>query len=215
LTGESAGDTGKEDIVEPKTPFRWEARMPRSIRRPWAVPLLVLCAVPAFLLGQGPTAGGEKPRIDPDLAHHRVLRCWREIRTEEWYKNRKGEWVYSVVEDEGKMCGWSLDPEEVEVWDWMGELSPVRFAGLQIDTRWEPMHLDLITKTDEKNELRVRPGIFRFAGNRLIWVQAPDTEFRASGEYTTRPTSFTPTKTNRCQRLTLVPCKKYGQVQDE
>jgi uncharacterized protein (TIGR03067 family) len=175
---------------------------------------LVLCLTLAFLLGQGPTGGGEKPRPDPDLAHHRVLRCWREVRTEEWYKNGKGDMVHSVVEDEVKMCAWSLDPDEVEVWDWMGELSPVRFAGLQIDTRQEPMHLDLITKTDEKKELRVRPGIFKFEGDKLIWVLAPETEeFRAAADYATRPTSFTPTKTNRYQRLTLVPCKKYDQVQ--
>jgi hypothetical protein len=188
--------------------------MARFGRRRLLALVLVLFAATVALS----STGGVKlpPETDPDLAHHRVLRCWREVRTEEWVKNAKGDMVHDIVEDPGKMCGWSLDPDEVEVWDWMGELSPVRFAGLQIDTRQQPMRLDLITKTDEKKELRVRPGIFRFEGERLIWVTAGETHaFRASADYPNRPTSFIPTKTNRYQRLTLVPCGKYRQVQDE
>jgi hypothetical protein len=132
-------------------------------------------------------------------------------------------WHEETFEQAGKMhdqpyqlTGWRFAPEEIEVWDYSGDLSPCvcpRFK-VHIDPTRRPMRMDVVL--ERENRRTILPGIFKIEGKRLIWV-TPEwhgdwVPVHPSGEYAGRPTDFTSTKANGQDRRVLVPCALYEQA---
>ena len=100
------------------------------------------------------------------------------------------EWEF----DEDRACQ-SYDTGQVEQFKYAAKLDVTR----------DPMHLDLVSGTGK--ERRVIPGIFRFDGGDLIWVQGYEvTEEILNAETPAgpvRPTTFAPKAPRSWTKLTL------------
>lgn len=99
-------------------------------------------------------------------------------------------------------------------WPYGGELETTIFD-LAIDTTVTPWRLDAITLPPHKLDpsRSVRPGIFRFSGDTLVWVISDKwTDFRKDSRYDNRPTVFTATPKNRYVLYRMKPCRYLRRV---
>jgi hypothetical protein len=108
---------------------------------------------------------------------------------------------------------WRLGAEDMAVWEYSGDLSPAVLPWeAHVDPTHRPMRLDVINNRGWRSVL---PGIFEVEGGRLVWVtpslDGPWPALNPSGEYAGRPTAFTSTPANGCDKRTLAPCGLYEQ----
>jgi uncharacterized protein (TIGR03067 family) len=85
-----------------------------------------------------------------------------------------------------------------------GQVEQFKYA-VKLDVTRDPMHLDLVSGTGK--EQRVIPGIFRFDGGDLIWVQGHEVpgeilKYEAPAR-SVRPDTFAPKAPQSWTRLTL------------
>jgi uncharacterized protein (TIGR03067 family) len=85
-----------------------------------------------------------------------------------------------------------------------GQVEQFKYA-IKLDVTRDPMHLDLVFDTGK--EQRVIPGIFRFDGGDLIWVQGHEVAVEVLKAEppagSVRPNTFTPKAPRSWTRLTL------------
>jgi len=144
--------------------------------------------------------------VDRSALEKALFCCWRE---ETCAKAGR------VLDQPCDMNCWRFAAEDMEVWEYSGDLSPAKLPWeVRIDPTRRPMRLDIICLRGPRPT--VLPGIFKFEGGRLIWVTpSMDEQWPAlnpSGEYLSRPTAFTSTAANGCDKRVLALCALYEQV---
>jgi hypothetical protein len=169
--------------------------------------VVVALALPAGLADRG---GVRAPQPAPHVrgVRERVFACWREVSREE--AGRKFDQPVDLV------C-WQFAPDSVVVWEYAGELSPVRCdQQVRIDTGHNPVRMDIAFGGQAGGRTRVVPGIIRFDGDQLIWVTPAEPEgwqfLNAAGDYPTRPGGFDSTPENGYIKRVLERCALYEQV---
>jgi hypothetical protein len=154
---------------------------------------------------------GDRPRdagveVDRPALEKAVFHCWREETCA-----KAGRLLHQPCD----MNCWRFAAEEMEVWEYSGDLSPAKLPWeVRIDATRRPMRLDIICLRGARPT--VLPGIFKIEGGRLVWVTpSMDEQWPAlnpSGEYVSRPTAFTSTPANGYDKRILAPCALYEQV---
>ena len=169
--------------------------------------VLALCAVAPPPAGGGDPPGGKV--AGPDAVRKALYRCWLEVESVE---------AGTQIAGPDGLCGHQFAPDIWYCWDRRGELAigPGR-NGPRIDPSATPMRVELRGGTPGRPVVgapAVRPGIFKFDGDKLILALGPWTEERAWGkgeDYPKRPKEFMSTKDNGVTLLTHKPCDLYDQ----
>ena len=156
-----------------------------------------------------PAAPVPRERVPPDDAavKKRFYDCWRE----EWRAERAPSGALTVETRPLGLIAYQFGAEGGWVWSWSGELSPVAWYPIKLDTTRTPMRCDTIATDKNEKPKSAIPGIFKFDGPRLI-LAYPVTNngwrpWSASGEYVDRPKDFEPRPgvviavMERCDRL--------------
>ncbi|MBA4064340.1 MAG: hypothetical protein C0501_11635 [Isosphaera sp.] len=104
--------------------------------------------------------------------------------------------------DPSYLCGFLFGGDKWYAWDRRGESSAARAdRGVRVDATADPMRFDMLDGTDG-----IRPGIFKFDGEKLIVALADWTKERKLGkgeDYPARPKEFNSTKDNGVQVYVL------------
>lgn len=133
-----------------------------------------------------------------------------------WYEY-DGVYGGRPMSDGFKPFGWKFGHEDSDTWELGGELStgPCR-GGVKIDITKTPWRIDIHCKGSES--VSVRPGIFKFDGDDLIWATASSGRWHSAvsptGEYSSRPKDFTSTPENQYEVRRLKRCE-YLQTEFE
>jgi hypothetical protein len=182
-----------------------------SDKRQSRVVLFVVVGVAGLLTAGLARPSGDGPpdarvEIDRPALEKALFRCWRE---ETCTKSGR------VLHQPCDMICWHFAADEMEVWEYSGDLSPAKLPWeVRIDPTRRPMRLDIICQRGPRPT--VSPGIFKFEAGQLVWM-TPSMDgqwpvLNPSGEYVSRPTAFTSTPANGYDKRVLAPCALYEQV---
>jgi hypothetical protein len=134
--------------------------------------------------------------------------CWLEVEAVE---------AGTYTKDLAGLCGHEFAPDVWYCWGRKGELAPGPGSpGVRIDSTSNPMRLELLGGTYglPRDNPMVRPGIFKFQGEKLVIALGPWVKERGrkdGQDYPERPKDFSSTKEKPARLLYLVACRKYDQ----
>ena len=141
----------------------------------------------AFACGPAaPAAPVPRERVLPDdrAIKKRFYACWREA----WVEKRAPDGKVTRLTRPSQLSAYDFGEKGGCVGEWSGELSPIWWYPVKLDTMRTPMWFETIATDKNGNPAHVIAGIFKFDGPRLVLAYG----YPAPGWRKPNPTDFEP-----------------------